>query len=207
MDFYYKTTDLKEIQNIIKLCDNKGFLGSNIIIGTSLPNSIIKENILGDYFLNDKNFINHFDVAGINFCVDNEDYRNNKFQHLYGKYNNDNIMVGIVTNYDIEYGDVPKILSTDYIECVNVLTGKIDYTDIKIKQIKQHIEHVIVADLKHEHMDEEDGGQYHAFNISQDDEEENGIYVKFCSWDDKCKHLDHDKFINRKVKITIETID
>lgn len=67
--------------------------------------------------------------------------------------------------------------------------------------------HIIEAELKPNEMETEDGGQFGFFQVSQNDEEENGIYVRFCSWDDTCKHEEFSQYIGRKVKITIETID
>lgn len=72
---------------------------------------------------------------------------------------------------------------------------------------KKKLTHTIETELIHNQMETEDGGQFGCFNVSQDDDIENGIYVKFCSWDDTCKHDDFSQFIGRKVKITIETID
>ena len=40
-----------------------------------------------------------------------------------------------------------------------------------------------------------------------DDDPVNGMYVKICSYDETKKHGEFEKFINRKVRVTIETID
>jgi hypothetical protein len=72
---------------------------------------------------------------------------------------------------------------------------------------KEKLTHIIEAELPHKYMENEDGGQFKGFNVSKVEGEENGIYVKICSWDDDMEHSEFEKFINRKVKITIETID
>ena len=69
------------------------------------------------------------------------------------------------------------------------------------------LKHVIRETLNHKDMITEDGGMFHSFSAMVDPFEDNGIYVRFCSWDENGKHEEFNKFINRKVKITIETID
>ena len=69
------------------------------------------------------------------------------------------------------------------------------------------LKHVIEEVLDAKYMDNEDGGQFHSFSVNNNPDEENGIYVRLCSWDENGNHEEFNKFINRKVKITIETID
>lgn len=69
------------------------------------------------------------------------------------------------------------------------------------------LEHVIEEKLNFSDMETEDGGNFKCFIVAKDFEKEDGMYVKICSWDESKKHLEFEKFINRKVKITIETID
>lgn len=56
-------------------------------------------------------------------------------------------------------------------------------------------------------QDVEDGGQYIACAMSNSEDKENGIYIKICSWDEKRNHEEFNQFLNRKVRVTIETID
>ncbi len=51
----------------------------------------------------------------------------------------------------------------------------------------------------------EDGGAYRHVLISEDTED--GLFFDFKSWSNNREHLEFDKFIGRKVRITIETID
>lgn len=53
----------------------------------------------------------------------------------------------------------------------------------------------------------EDGGQAKICSLSDfnDEENDNCIYVKIISWNNKRIHSLFNKFIGRKVKITIET--
>ena len=69
----------------------------------------------------------------------------------------------------------------------------------------EKIKVVIDSKLKYNEMTVEDGGQYKDFCISVG--EDNGIFAKLCSWDDEKKHEIFEKFINRNVRITIETLD
>jgi len=69
------------------------------------------------------------------------------------------------------------------------------------------LEHVIEEKLNFLDMETEDGGNFKCFRVQKDFETEDGMYVKICSWDESKKHLELEKFINRKVRITIETID
>jgi len=61
--------------------------------------------------------------------------------------------------------------------------------------------------LNEKDMDTEDGKQYKCFHIDLDEDSDNGMFIKLCSWDDTLEHKDFDKFIGKKVKITIEEID
>ena len=69
------------------------------------------------------------------------------------------------------------------------------------------LEHVIEEKLNFSDMETEDGGNFKCFIVAKDFETEDGMYVKICSWDESKKHLEFEKFINRKVRITVETID
>ena len=67
--------------------------------------------------------------------------------------------------------------------------------------------HIIVCTLKERDIDTEDGGQAKIFATSLNQEEDNGMFVKVCSWDENNNHDEFNKFIGRKIKITIETIE
>jgi len=67
--------------------------------------------------------------------------------------------------------------------------------------------HIIVCTLKERDVDTEDGGQAKIFSTSLNEDEDNGMFVKVCSWDENNNHDEFNKFIGRKIKITIETIE
>jgi len=52
----------------------------------------------------------------------------------------------------------------------------------------------------------EDGGMFQMFHIEGDNDDE-GIFIRLCSWSTNGKHEAFNKLIGRKVKITVETID
>lgn len=53
----------------------------------------------------------------------------------------------------------------------------------------------------------EDGGAYKEIYAMNNPDEDNGMFIKICSWNNNAKHKEFDKFIGKKVKVTIETID
>lgn len=61
--------------------------------------------------------------------------------------------------------------------------------------------------LNKDDLEIDDGKQFKCFHIDLDENSDNGIYIKLCSWDETLEHKDFDKFIGKKVKITIEEID
>jgi len=61
--------------------------------------------------------------------------------------------------------------------------------------------------LNEKEMDTEDDMHYKCFHIDLDENADNGMFIKLCSWDENLEHKDFDKFIGKKVKITIEEID
>ena len=67
--------------------------------------------------------------------------------------------------------------------------------------------HIIEETLHFGEMDKEDGGQFNGFTVNNAPAEDNGMFVKLCSWDDNMEHTELNKFVGRKVRITIETID
>jgi hypothetical protein len=67
--------------------------------------------------------------------------------------------------------------------------------------------HVIKAEFKNEEVDTQDGGQAKIISLCNKPDEENGMFVQLRSWDENLEHKEFKKFIGRKIKITIETID
>jgi len=67
--------------------------------------------------------------------------------------------------------------------------------------------HIIEGQLLSSDIETEDGGQAKIIAMSQSPEEDNGMFVKIQSWDETLKHEEFEKFVGRKVKIIIETID
>ena len=61
--------------------------------------------------------------------------------------------------------------------------------------------------LNEKDLEVEDGKQFKCFHVDLDENTDNGMYIKICSWDDTLEHKDFNKFIGKKVKITIEEID
>ena len=60
--------------------------------------------------------------------------------------------------------------------------------------------------MKPEEIETEDGGQARIFTCSDDDYANTGMFVRVCSWDETREHSDLNKFIGKKIKITIEEI-
>lgn len=71
----------------------------------------------------------------------------------------------------------------------------------------EKLQHIIEDRLNFSDMDTDDGGSFRCFQIAKDYNTEEGMYVKICSWDEDKNHFEFEKFINRKIRITIETID
>ena len=67
--------------------------------------------------------------------------------------------------------------------------------------------HIIEGQIFRNDVETEDGGQAKIVGLEQNAEDENGMFVKIQSWDEEKKHEEFNKFVGRKVKITIETID
>lgn len=71
----------------------------------------------------------------------------------------------------------------------------------------EKISHIIEYKLDVAEMEREDSGNFMSFQIAKDFDDEYGMYVKICSWDENKSHSELEQFINRKVRVTIETID
>lgn len=52
----------------------------------------------------------------------------------------------------------------------------------------------------------EDGGMAHYIDVDLD-KGFNGMFARIHSWDEKGKHVDFTKFLNKKVRLTIEVIE
>jgi hypothetical protein len=53
----------------------------------------------------------------------------------------------------------------------------------------------------------EDGGCAKIAEICEDDNQDNGVFVRFQSWSEEHNHDLFDKFIGKKVRVTIEVCD
>lgn len=65
----------------------------------------------------------------------------------------------------------------------------------------------ITTHLNPDDLTIEDGGMFRSFDIEPDDEQENGIFFRFNSWDDTTEHTDFKKFEGKKIKLTIEIVE
>ena len=73
----------------------------------------------------------------------------------------------------------------------------------KIPNMEEHQKDTFMSNLAIE-----DGGQAMIVDISDDNiDDENGLCMTLTSWDENLQHTEFKKFVGRKVKITIETVD
>ncbi len=87
----------------------------------------------------------------------------------------------------------------------NTISDRPDYIAPKEKFTK-----TIDGHIEKENTDVEDNGQALITTIDFRDtseDEDNGMFVRIQSWDEKCQHTEFKKFEGRKIRITIETID
>lgn len=68
-------------------------------------------------------------------------------------------------------------------------------------------QYIIEQTLISSELEIEDGGCAKIFTAVQNETDDYGIFVRICSWDESKQHSELEGFINRKVRITIETID
>ena len=59
--------------------------------------------------------------------------------------------------------------------------------------------------IKNRCVSSEDSGCALIYEFSNDDE--SGVWAKVTSWDESKKHIDFNKLLGRKVRVTIETLD
>lgn len=57
-----------------------------------------------------------------------------------------------------------------------------------------------------EEIEVEDGGQAKIFAADNPTMEDNGMYVRLISWDEHKLHTDFNKFVGKKIRITIEEL-
>ena len=120
-------------------------------------------------------------------------------------------IVGVVTNdmpltgrlYIVEPDE--KVISEIYhYSNIAVFESNLEVIDeIKIKKAFLSFE----DNLNIKDLEIEDGNQFKCFHIDLTEGEDNGMYIKLCSWDENLEHKNFDQFIGKKVKITIEEID
>jgi hypothetical protein len=120
-------------------------------------------------------------------------------------------IVGVVTNdmpltgrlYIVEPDE--KVISEIYhYSNIAVFESNLEVIDeIKIKKAFLSFEY----NLNVKDLEIEDGKQFKCFHIELNEGEDNGMYIKLCSWDENLEHKDFDQFIGKNVKITIEEID
>lgn len=59
--------------------------------------------------------------------------------------------------------------------------------------------------VEHSDIETEDSGCAKILTVVfNEDDEENGMFVRIQSWDDDKKHIDFNKMIGKKIKVTIE---
>lgn len=66
---------------------------------------------------------------------------------------------------------------------------------------------VIESKIKTTEVDVEDGGQAMIATITEPTDTDNGMFIRIQSWDEQLEHKEFKKFVGKKVRITIETID
>jgi hypothetical protein len=66
-----------------------------------------------------------------------------------------------------------------------------------------------IQEIKPTDVDTEDSGCAIICHVDGEghENEDTGMFVRLQSWDDDKKHVEIRKFIGRKVKITVETVD
>jgi hypothetical protein len=87
---------------------------------------------------------------------------------------------------------------------LNEASENLNISDVSNSNSKEI--HIIDCYFNSDEIDIEDGGQAKIFTASKDDLD-NGMFVRVCSWDENKNHEDFKKFVGRRIKITIETID
>lgn len=71
----------------------------------------------------------------------------------------------------------------------------------------EKVTYILEADVKVEDISKEDGEKYCGIQVNINPKEDSGLFIQICSWDELKFHLDFNKLVDRKIKITIETID
>jgi hypothetical protein len=105
--FLVKINTNDELINSIIELNKIGALGSKISYGTYLPDSYSVSDIINKKINIEVNQKYDNSICALSISYDNDEYRNNKFPHLYGK---NHILISLTTLYDIKIGDVPKTI-------------------------------------------------------------------------------------------------
>ena len=103
--FLVKIKSEEELINGIIELNKIGALGSKICFGTYLPDSYTVNDIINNnrsIWCKPKD---DDDICAFSIGYDDNQYRNEKFPHLFGK---NHILVTLVTMYDVKKGDIPK---------------------------------------------------------------------------------------------------
>lgn len=79
--------------------------------------------------------------------------------------------------------------------------------DITFEKRKETNIKTFIGNFNEEDIENEDGGCAKIITFDNEDNEMNGMFVRIQSWDETLKHEDFNKFLGKKVRITIETID
>ena len=53
----------------------------------------------------------------------------------------------------------------------------------------------------------DDGGVYKEFVLEEQEDLDNGLFFRICSWCEKKKHIDFKKFVGKKVRLTLEVVE
>lgn len=64
------------------------------------------------------------------------------------------------------------------------------------------VEDSVTADIS-----KQDGGQAIIITLTPKDGEESGLFVRLQSWDPKKEHSHLQPFLNKRLRVTVETID
>lgn len=129
-----------------------------------------------------------------------------RYVNAYKRVNNNDVNVwfeaGFVHIKSNGGFSVTKVRVGKFEEMTSGIEKRPNYVAPKLTEKK-----VFEKRLNPEEAQKEDGGQAIIFTVSEPFEEENGMFVRIQSWDDKKEHTDLKKFEGRKIRITIETID
>lgn len=119
----------------------------------------------------------------------------------------DNFKSILLNSSDEEKIDIIKNI-LDTFEMTNELKDFLkEYETIllNIKNRDSKEKHIIDCYFNSDDIDVEDSGCAKIFTVA--DDLDTGMFVRICSWDENKRHEEFNRFVGRKIKITIETID